>query len=589
MQMSKVRDLPVTEWKLAFCMHWTRIPVVLSYACVLVWACMLVRPAAAEEAALVERRLTRTTQYLADDRLAGRGVGTPEIEVAAEFLHDQLKQLGLETTYQSFDYTLAAVQGTNNHASFVDNSSNEVNELQLDTDFRPLAIGGAGSLDAPLVFAGYGITAPDLGYDDYANLDVQGKTVIVLRHEPQQGQADSVFNGVDHSEHAPFRRKIRNALDHGAAGILFCTGQFEVDRHKAQWKARWRSIDQRIKVETDKFSQHANPSADDIDKHRRQMKLLEERRSQFAKLDEAEENALLPFEGAGPATSDDRLPVVFASRAAINQLLSDAGRPELEVLEQRIDEQLKPQSFELADWRMEANVDISRETIEIKNVIGVLEGAGPNAQQTLVVGAHYDHLGRGLNRQKPGEIHNGADDNASGIALLLETAGHFASQPTPPARRMVFIAFTGEERGLLGSAHYVSDPLVPLESTVAMFNFDMVGRLTGNRLILSGVDTAAKFSALLDEVNERHGFELAKVPGGLGPSDHASFCTKQVPVLHFFTGLHNEYHRPSDDIQLLNVPGMRRINDYTREVLQQVLDDPTAPTYTETDGPSRLK
>ncbi len=162
-------------------------------------------------------------------------------------------------------------------------------------------------------------------------------------------------------------------------------------------------------------------------------------------------------------------------------------------------------------------------------------------------------------------------------------------QPIPPPRRIVFVAFSGEEQGLLGSAHYVAHPTVPLATTVAMFNFDMVGRMTDNRLVMNGTKTAAEFSHWVDDVNERHGFDLKKVPGGLGPSDHASFYAQQVPVLHFFTGMHGEYHRPGDDIELLNVRGMRRIADYARELVDKLLESPIRPTYTQTDGPSLVK
>lgn len=568
--------------------RWVAIAQVIKLL-TLAFMATLVQTARAEQAALIEQRLTRTTRYLADDRLAGRGLGTPEIEMAAEFLFAQFEQLGLEASYQTFDYTLSAEPGPDNYAEFVVGSSAQTKALQLEVDYRPLAIGGASTLDSPLVFVGYGITAAEHAYDDYADLDVQGKTVIVLRHEPQQGQSNSVFNGIEHSEHATFRRKIRNASDHGAAGIIFCTGQYEVESRRAQWAKRVQLLERRLDVETKRLGELVNPSVDDVEKHRRQVKLLEERRKQFAELNEGEENALLPFEGAGPAVSDERLPVLFASRAAVNRLFSAADKPQLTEIERCIDQQLKPQSFLLTGWRIKANVDIAHEKIELRNVIGVLPGVGKNAEETIVVGAHYDHLGRGADLQSPGEIHNGADDNASGTALLLETAGHFASAAEPPGRRMVFIAFTGEERGLLGSAQYVAKPSVELESIVAMFNFDMVGRLSANKLILSGVDTAAEFDDLLDEVNERHGFDLSKIPGGFGPSDHASFCARQIPVIHFFTGLHNEYHRPSDDIQLLNVPGMRRIGDYARDVIQQVLDSPQRPTFTETDGSSRIR
>lgn len=536
---------------------------------------------------MVQRRMARTTNYLADDRLAGRGLGTPEIELAAGYIHQQFQHFGLAPRLQPFTYVQEAEQGPDCHAAVMHPTSGARQAWQVDRDFRPLAVGDAGLLRTPLVFVGYGITAPDLGYDDYAGVDVRGKTVVIVRHEPQQGDPESRFNGTDDSEHAPFRRKIRNAIDHGAAAIVFCTGRFEVERRKAQWRRARESVRETIAQDARRLEALGSASARDVAKHRRKTQLLSEQAERFAANIRSENSALLPFEGAGLAASDERLPVLFASRQAIDRLLAAAGRPSLDEWESQIDAELKPASFPLAGWRLEANADVVRQEVAIQNVVGVLEGAGPLADQTLVVGAHYDHLGRGTQSPAGGEIHNGADDNASGVALLMELAGHYASRPTPPPRRMVFVAFTGEELGLLGSAHYVAHPVVPLESTVAMFNLDMVGRLTDNRLIVSGAETARQFSDLLDDVNERHGFDLVKVPGGMGPSDHASFCSKQIPVLHFFTGLHNDYHRPSDDVALLNLDGMTRVYQYARDLVDEVLESPARPEYSQSDGPSR--
>lgn len=541
----------------------------------------------AEDATMVERRLSRTATYLADDRLAGRGLGSPEIELAAEFIAQQFTQMGLAAQFQTFTYVEQAEQGSDCQAVVVHPTRGTRQIWKVDEDFRPLAVGNAGQLRTQLVFAGYGITAPDLGYDDYAGLDVRGKTVVVLRHEPQQGDPQSAFNGTDDSEHAPFRRKIKNAIDHGAAAIVFCTSRFEVERRKAQWQRARDSVLETISDDTKRFEALGTASPREVAKHRRKTHVLADQAERFAANIRSETNALLPFEGAGRATSDERLPVLFASRRAIDGLLAAAGRPSLDALEAKIDTEARPASFPLGRWQLVANVDLRRQEVAIRNVVGVLQGEGPLADETVVVGAHYDHLGRGSQPDVHGEIHNGADDNASGVSMLMELAGYYANRPTPPARRMLFVAFTGEELGLLGSAHYVAQPVVPLESTVAMFNFDMVGRLVDNRLILSGTETASEFSDLVDDINERHGFDLVKVPGGLGPSDHASFCSKQIPVLHFFTGLHNDYHRPSDDVALLNLEGMTRVYQYAQQVIDEVMESPARPEFTQTDGPSR--
>jgi Zn-dependent M28 family amino/carboxypeptidase len=220
----------------------------------------------------------------------------------------------------------------------------------------------------------------------------------------------------------------------------------------------------------------------------------------------------------------------------------------------------------------------------VKNVVAVLEGEGPLADETIVLGAHYDHLGLGgAGSLAPWttDIHNGADDNASGTATLLEAARRLATSGEKPRRRIVFIAFTGEERGLLGSAHYVRQPRFPLESTVAMFNLDMVGRLNENKLQVFGTGTAKEFEPLVDKLGEQYGFQIAKHPGGFGPSDHSSFYAKKIPVLHLFTGTHSDYHRPSDDSPKINVEGMRRVADMLVDVVRATDAAEAKPTYIE--------
>jgi hypothetical protein len=197
-----------------------------------------------------------------------------------------------------------------------------------------------------------------------------------------------------------------------------------------------------------------------------------------------------------------------------------------------------------------------------RNVVALLEGTDPALRdEIIVVGAHYDHLGRGeigsLAPDQPGAIHNGADDNASGVAALLRAATLLAEDP--PARSVLFLAFTGEESGLLGSAHFVRDPTIPLGGVRAMLNLDMVGRLGDGPLIVYGVETAAEWRALLESESARTGVPMALRPEGYGPSDHTSFYTSDIPVLHFFTNTHADYHRPSDEWDRIDAAGLERV------------------------------
>jgi hypothetical protein len=200
-----------------------------------------------------------------------------------------------------------------------------------------------------------------------------------------------------------------------------------------------------------------------------------------------------------------------------------------------------------------------------KNVIGILPGRDPVLRnQTVILGAHYDHLGLGgfgsLDPDSTGRVHNGADDNASGIAALIQVAARLAA--SPPARTVVLIAFSGEELGLLGSAHYVKEPIYPLAGTLAMINLDMVGRLRAGRLIVYGAKTAKEFPALLDSLNWYAGLDLKAQGDGYGPSDQSSFYAAKRPVLHLFTDLHEDYHRTTDDWDKINVDGLKRVADF---------------------------
>ncbi|MBI3410672.1 MAG: M28 family peptidase [Planctomycetes bacterium] len=231
---------------------------------------------------------------------------------------------------------------------------------------------------------------------------------------------------------------------------------------------------------------------------------------------------------------------------------------------------------------------IKRSKTPVKNVIGVVEGAGPLAKETVVVGAHYDHLGWGgfgsLSKSKEKEIHHGADDNGSGTTSVIELARRFGAMKDRQGRRLVFMTFSGEERGLLGSRHYCNrEPIFKLDDTIAMVNLDMVGRLPEadesgkSKLFVEGTGTAKHFEGMIDKLNP--GFALTKKPGGLGPSDHDSFYRKNIPVLFFWTGIHPDYHRPSDTSDKINVAGMRQICDFAEKVISRLATDAGRPEY----------
>jgi hypothetical protein len=226
----------------------------------------------------------------------------------------------------------------------------------------------------------------------------------------------------------------------------------------------------------------------------------------------------------------------------------------------------------------------------VKNIVGILPGRGDLAGQVIVIGAHYDHLGRGgpgsLDPDSTGVIHNGADDNASGTAALLETARLLRTRLSGDRRTLVFVAFTAEELGTIGSLYYVRHPVFPDDSTAAMVNFDMVGRLRNGRLLALGAESAPEFTPLLDSLNGAYGFDLHASGDGWGPSDQQSFYGEKIPVIQFFTDLHEQYHRVSDDADLINNEGIAKIATYAADFIADLATRPERPTYVSKPRPA---
>ena len=205
----------------------------------------------------------------------------------------------------------------------------------------------------------------------------------------------------------------------------------------------------------------------------------------------------------------------------------------------------------------------------LRNVVGRIPGRGPLANEMIIIGAHYDHLGLGgfgsLDPDSTGIVHNGADDNASGTAALLEVARNLARRDAPGHRSILLVAFTAEELGLIGSEHFVRQLNLEKHPVYAMLNLDMVGRLRQNRLAVFGIETAREFPEILDQLNQQYGFDLKTSGDGFGRSDQSSFYAAKIPVLHFFTGTHEDYHRTTDDWEKINAPGAYRIAEFVAD------------------------
>jgi hypothetical protein len=514
------------------------------------------------DAAATQARLQESVRLLAADEMQGRGPGTAGIDKAAEWVAAQFAALGLASPvaepapagagdawagWQPFEMTLQARLGPveANRVELVGPAGQDGMEvvvpLELGRDYTPLAAGGSGAFDLPLAFLGYGITAPAEEYDDYASLGAKGKAVVVLRHEPQQDNPHSVFEGNQDSRHAALSRKIANASEHEAEGVVFLNDAVAVQREQ-------EAIKRRDAAELD----------DDGDR-------------------------LMAFDRAGDGTDARRMPILHVRRNVMAAAVESALGKSLADLEAAIDDELVPQSQELSGWRIRGETAIERQSTTARNVLAILPGEGPLAEEVVVLGAHYDHLGMGgTNSAAPGveAVHHGADDNASGTAALVEVARELAARGPFP-RTILFAAFSGEERGLLGSAHYTANPALPLEKTVAMINLDMVGRLADEKLIVHGTGTGAGLEAVVDRLLEGRGFEVTKEPGGFGPSDHASFYAKKIPVLHLFTGSHEDYHRPTDTAEKINYEGMARITAFVADVVAELAATEEPPAYVQ--------
>lgn len=501
----------------------------------------------------VLERMKKDVFFLAGPECEGRGVETKGIHTAAKHIADTFKAAGVKPAmndgsyFQPFNIFLGSKLGTPNSLVF-NGPDNRSVALMYDSKFTVMGFSRSAAVNAPLVFAGYGITAPALKYDDYDGLDAAGKWVVILRKMPRPGKTedgrfDTTAKPNTDSAFSPFAAKIANAAAHKVAGLVIVNDAFSA----------------------------------------------------------ASDDALFGYATHASGTEQAAFPVLHMKRESFDKLLRDAEKKSLADIEKGIDETLKPASFEITGWKANGTVTVNRNEIAAKNVVGVIEGSGPLANETVVIGAHYDHLGDGRygsmgGAKANGQTHFGADDNASGTTGLLELARRYGGMKNREGRRIVLIAFSGEERGLLGSVHYCKAPLFPHESTVAMLNMDMIGRskeVAGDwleltkkdRLLVYGTGSADTFDGLLTEKNKKYDFKLTKLAAGTGPSDHDSFYRKKIPVLFFYTGTHDNYHQPTDTPDRINVPAMRKVVDLVQDLADTLTTVPTPPKYLVTRDP----
>jgi len=454
-----------------------------------------------------------TVYYLASDDLAGRGIGSPGLDMAADYIAGRFAALHLRTLpgddgyFQPFQYVRRVTVDPQTTFSLAATSA------KLGSDYTVLPWSGAGSFSSTVAFVGYGVVNGAAHYDDYANIDVRGKVVLAMRFEPHDTKGHSRFTHDAFSPSAAFTAKARAAAEHGAVALLM-----------------------------------VNPP-----------------------LLHGDADGLMPFLYGSPMESP--LPVIQIKQALADQILKSAAAPTLSELQTRIDSTGAPASRLLAGTAATGNVQLVRTGVLAKNVVALLPGTGPHANEYVIVGAHYDHLGRGgLGSLAPWShaIHHGADDNASGTAAVLELADHLVRDGRLD-RTIVLCCFSAEEEGMIGSSFFVAHPPVPLDRVVAMINMDMVGRVRNQTIYVGGDGTAANFGQILHDADAGSPLAVRDIGrGGFGPSDHMSFALKHVPVLFLFSGMHRDYHTPTDTADKVNYPGIVETADLARRLVDEM-------------------
>ena len=401
-------------------------------------------------------------------------------------------------------------------------AGNELAGASLE-DWTPLACSSSGEFSGELAFVGYGIEAPPLSYQELSAVELSGKVALMLRYEPQEKDEASRFDGRRPSRWSAIRYKVHRARELGAVAVVFVTGP--------------------LQEEHDRLPVLANDG---------------------------------PESAAG-------IPVIQVKRSLASKWLERAGIDLLE-FQRTVDRDVKPRSVGSVGVEVRGRVALDATYAQTANVAAKLPGKGERASETIVIGAHYDHLGYGGNgSMKPNEraIHNGADDNASGTAAVLAAAKRLRELVRSVANRrtVYFVLFSGEEVGLAGSSYFVAHAPVPLEGVRAMVNLDMVGQLRDDQLIAFGAESAPEWTAALDSTAKPLGLKLTSKGDGYGPSDQTAFYAAKIPVVHFFTGAHERYHTPEDDTDSLNFAGGAQVAEMTARLGERLALGTLSPTY----------
>jgi aminopeptidase YwaD len=478
--------------------------------------------------------------YLASRELEGRQSGGKGDSLAAEFIRNRFQKMGLQLMgnngFQPFSLVTSVELGDSNRLAI------QGKYFELNHDYLPYSFSSGSSFTGKVAFAGYGfdIQSDTLKWNDYSNLDVSDKWVMILKGDPEIDKSESVFE--PYSEE---RAKVLTATDHKAAGILFVGGP------------AFNESDQLQGLFYDKNSGIYPVPVFQITRKVADMLIA---------------GSNVSFSLSDSLTGERIVKTISGTDLNIAQL------------EKKINTARKPLSF-ISNTTVSGRAHVIPRQVKSNNIIALLPGEDQRLKsQYVIIGAHYDHLGFG----GPGSgsraldtvaVHYGADDNASGVAAVLDLAQRFAKERNT-RRSIVFAAFGAEEMGLIGSKTFTDQSPVDLKKTVAMFNFDMVGRLDSSRaLSIGGTQTSLEAEKMLTDQNQ--GFNLAFSGEGTGPSDHSSFYLQNIPVFFFSTGAHPDYHTPGDTPEKINYEGIGKINDYTWKIISEIANRDSTLTFQE--------
>lgn len=454
--------------------------------------------------------MKRLITFLASDELKGRATPSPGLDSAAAYIAGEFKKSGVlpfnGSYLQKIDFGITNLSPNNLFRIYKGDSKTE---LKLKDDFIPFLISGSSDYKGQIVFAGYGITAPEFSYDDYKGIDVQGKIVVVLKHNPGELADNSPFKANDRHLYFSNDYKVKNAKSHGAVGIIIVNDPLN-----------------HLSIKPVGFSWPIMGGKNTADGSRRTIRNYEK----------------------------EEIAAVDAGETFVNCIFGSVDK--LKEIQSSIDSKYQPASFEITNTLIELKIDMAFEPSPFSNVVGYVEGSDPKLKdECVIIGAHYDHKGLAPS-YIPGKdrIYNGADDNASGTAAVIAAAKEFASLNKKPKRSVVFVLFGAEEIGGWGSKGYTYNPPIPIEKSVAMLCLDMISR--NNRDSLSvGISTKTPDLIEINKLsNKKVGFKIAPyfadfVPGG---SDHQSFQALGVPVMYFFADTHKDYHQVTDEVQLID-------------------------------------